>query len=117
LVGALGVVLILVGCKNESAAADKAQAPKCATCVVADEKGFTPSSLELKAGAKGETAELTFTRTSEDTCARDIVFPELSIKEPLPMNKPVKVRVPVDAARTLTFQCGMGMYKSSVVIR
>jgi hypothetical protein len=29
----------------------------------------------------------------------------------------LQVHVPTDQARTLTFQCGMGMYKSSVIIQ
>ena len=105
------------GCnKNSDAAEKRTPPPSCATCVVADERGFTPSRIDLKAGAKGETREVTFTRTSDDTCARDVVFPELGIKQPLPLNQPVVLKLPADTARTLNFQCGMGMYKSSVVV-
>lgn len=82
--------------------------------VTADAKGFTPNAIELK---KGEQATLIFTRTTDETCARDIVFPELDINQPLPLNQPVKLEIPTDEARKLTFQCGMGMYKSSVVIQ
>jgi plastocyanin domain-containing protein len=91
--------------------------PECPTCVVADERGFTPSSVTLAKGAAGSKATLTFTRTSDETCARDVVFPELSIKKPLPLNTPVTLDVPTDEGKTLTFQCGMAMYKSSVVVQ
>jgi len=112
-VGLAGLVALSSGCSRKEAAA---VAPTCATCVVADARGFTPSSLTLAAGSKCETRDVTFTRTSDDTCARDVVFPELSIKQPLPLNQPVVIKVPVDAPRTLTFQCGMDMYRSSVVV-
>jgi plastocyanin domain-containing protein len=81
--------------------------------IVADGDGFKPNSIRLK---KGGSATLVFTRTSDDTCATEVVFPELNVKKELPKGKPVSIPVPTDKEQTLTFQCGMGMYKSSVVI-
>jgi plastocyanin domain-containing protein len=81
--------------------------------ITANEKGFTPSSVTLK---KGEKAELVFTRTTDATCATEVVFPEINLRKDLPLNKAVAVAVPTDTARKLTFQCGMGMFKSAVVI-
>ena len=78
------------------------------------EHGFTPSEIHVK---KGEPTTLVFTRTSNSTCALDVVFPELDVKKDLPMKRPVAVVVPVDTERTLTFTCGMKMYKSSVIIQ
>ena len=81
--------------------------------VIADEHGFKPSSVAFK---KGAPAQLEFLRTSDETCATEVVFPELNVKKDLPKGKPVTIDVPTDKDQKLTFQCGMGMYKSSVVI-
>jgi len=82
--------------------------------VTADERGFTPAAVETQHGAK---LTLRFTRTTDATCADKVVFPEAGIEQALPLKQPVDVIVPTDQARTLAFQCGMGMFKSAVVIR
>lgn len=82
--------------------------------VTADETGFTPSSVAL---AKGQPATIEFTRTTDNTCAREVVFPGLDVKKDLPLNTPVAISVPASEAKTYTFQCGMGMYKGSVVVQ
>ncbi len=103
----------LAGCnkKTDDAKAGPAQSGTVAITVDAD--GFKPSAVTLK---KGAPATLVFTRTVDDTCATEVVFPELSIKKELPKNTPVSITVPTDKEQKLTFQCGMGMYKSSVVV-
>lgn len=82
--------------------------------VTADERGFTPAAVETNHGSK---LTLRFTRTTDATCADKVVFPEAGIEQALPLKQPVDVIVPTDNARTLVFQCGMGMFKSAVVIR
>jgi hypothetical protein len=89
-------------------------AHKGTIAVTVGDEGFMPSRIALK---RGEKSTLRFTRTSDKTCATEVVFPELGIKKSLPLNQPVDIDVPVDRARTLTFQCGMGMFKSQVVVR
>ncbi len=109
------VVTGAVACKKKAPAAES-PAP-CATCVIVTDHGFNPSLVTLRAGLPGAKTTLTFTRETEDTCALDIVFPELHVKKPLPLNQAVSVELPTDEAHTFVFQCGMGMYKSSVVVR
>jgi plastocyanin domain-containing protein len=103
--------LALVGCnKNDGASAAAAGG---AVPVMVDGDGFKPSSVKFK---KGDTAKLVFTRTTDETCAKEVVFPDLNLKKDLPKNTPVTIDIPTDKEQSLTFQCGMGMYKSSVVI-
>jgi plastocyanin domain-containing protein len=84
------------------------------TKVIVDDKGFTPSHVEVQ---KGKPASLVFVRTTEDTCAKEVVFPELKLEKELPLRTAVNIDIPTGDARTLTFQCGMAMYKSAVVIQ
>jgi plastocyanin domain-containing protein len=82
--------------------------------VKASGEGFTPNAINVK---KGEATTLVFTRTTDDTCATKVVFPEIKLEKDLPLNQQVAVELPVDKDRTLAFQCGMGMFKSKVVIQ
>jgi plastocyanin domain-containing protein len=85
--------------------------------VTASEHGFSPDSLAISKGAAGSLATVSFVRTTDQTCATEVVFPELDIKRALPLNQPVAINVPSDSARTLTFQCGMGMYKGALLVK
>jgi hypothetical protein len=74
--------------------------------------GFEPARITLRAGVP---ARLTFVRTTDATCATEIVFPSLQIKRSLPLNEPVVVAF-TPAKGQLTFTCGMKMREGVVVI-
>lgn len=78
------------------------------------EDGFSPSSVTVE---PGDPVQLEFTRTTEETCASTVVFPELGLTRDLSINTPVRVPVVVDRQRTLSFQCGVGDHRSAVVIQ
>ena len=117
---ALGFVLslnalVIPGCHKDNGSPKPVVAASGAVIpVAADERGFTPAAVETQQGSK---LTLRFTRTTDATCADKVVFPEAGIEKDLPLNKPVDVEVPTGKARTLGFQCGMGMFKASVLIR
>jgi plastocyanin domain-containing protein len=98
----------LFSCKQTAAG------PQGSIPITVGEDGFKPSSVTL---AKGAPASLVFTRTTDQTCATEVDFPDLKIKKDLPKGTPVTITIPTDKEQTLTFQCGMGMYKSSVVVK
>jgi hypothetical protein len=104
---------LLCACKAKDTPGAAPVLPAGAVQVIADEGGFKPSSVTFK---KGAPAALVFVRTSDDTCATEVVFPELNVKKDLPKGQPVTIDIPTDKDQKLTFQCGMGMYKSAVVI-
>lgn len=106
----LTALFLLVGCENKTGVT----ATSGSVAVIVDDKGFTPSSVTFKKGA--QNASLVFTRKTDETCATEVVFPELNVKKDLPKNQPVTIAIPTDKEQKLTFQCGMGMYKSAVVV-
>ncbi len=120
---ALGSFLGAASCdkkSNASSGPPSSEAPAAApgeVRVVASEHGFAPASISLPKGGPGSKATITFVRTTDKTCATEVVFPDLNVKKELPLNQPVAIEVPTDSARTLTFQCGMGMYKGSLLVK
>jgi plastocyanin domain-containing protein len=99
-------------CFSRKAASKPARASG-EVAVRVDENGFTPSSVTTE---KGKPFALVFTRTTDKTCVTAVSFPELSLDRPLPKDAPVRVELPTADARTYTFQCAMGMFKSKVVV-
>jgi cobalt-zinc-cadmium efflux system membrane fusion protein len=89
-----------------------AAAPPAATRVKATERGFEPAKVRVKAGVP---VRLTFIRTTEATCATEVVFPSLKIRRPLPLNKPVVVELTPGKTGEIAFACGMDMFKGAVV--
>ena len=82
--------------------------------VTVSDTSFEPSRLTLRAGVP---VRLTFTRTSEKTCATSVVFAALSIRRDLPLNQPVAIEFTPKSAGEIAFACGMNMLRGTVVIR
>jgi plastocyanin domain-containing protein len=116
--------MLVFGCskKTETGAGTTREAPESvspsgARVVVVGEHGFAPTSLVVPKGEAGSTVPITFVRKTDETCAKEVVFPEMGVKKDLPLETPVTVDVPADSPRTLTFQCGMAMYKGALVVK
>ncbi|WP_224243956.1 cupredoxin domain-containing protein [Hyalangium gracile] len=113
-----GAVLAQQGCSKEqkaesapaAAAAAPAQArkpgdgPRVITLSVT-EKGYEPSPITLK---KDEPVKLVVTRTTDHTCATELVMKDYNINTPLPLNQPVEIAFTPNKSGTLTYGCAMG---------
>lgn len=105
-----------MGHHHEDAAGAAATTPDATgkVSITVDARGFHPSSVEI---TKGQKTTLEFRRTSDETCATSVVFPDLKLEKALPLNQTVGIELPADVSSPLTFQCGMGMYHGKVVVR
>jgi len=99
--------------RSQDATATATPDPTGKVLITADARGFHPSSIEI---IKGQRTTLEFRRTTDETCATSVVFPELKVEKVLPLNQTVAVELPADTSSTLTFQCGMGMYRGKIVV-
>ena len=77
------------------------------------DKGFEPTPISVK---KGEPLRLRITRTTDETCAKDLILPDHNIEKELPLNKPVDVEFTPTKAGKLKYGCSMGMMIAGVLI-
>ncbi|HYO55606.1 cupredoxin domain-containing protein [Archangium sp.] len=75
------------------------------------EKGYEPSPISLK---QGEPVKLVLTRTTDNTCATEIILDEYNINTPLPLNQPVEVTFTPNKTGKLVYGCAMGKMLSGV---
>jgi DNA replication initiation complex subunit (GINS family) len=125
---ASALVLSQQGCAKEQKPAEQApaQAPAAAApaaeaskpagaprtvALTVTEKGYEPSPLQLK---KDEPVKLVVTRTTDQTCATEIVMKEYGINTPLPLNTPVEIAFTPNKTGTLTYGCAMNQMISGV---
>jgi len=108
LVGALA--LLAAGCSQQ--AKQSAAAPARFELAVTD-SGFVPATITVPAG---KPVMLVVTRKTDQTCAKEIVFPEQNIRKPLPLNQAVEIALPASPKREIAYKCGMDMLGGKVVV-
>jgi plastocyanin domain-containing protein len=77
------------------------------------DKGFEPTPITVK---KGEPLHLRITRTTDETCAKDLILPDYKIEKELPLNKAVDIEFTPSKAGKLKYGCSMGMMIAGVLI-
>jgi plastocyanin len=82
--------------------------------IVVSEHGYEPATITLRAGTP---ARITFLRTTDKTCAAEVVFPSLNIKRALPVNEPVRIEFTPAKSGDIAFACGMNMLEGVIVVR
>jgi len=76
-------------------------------------EGFVPKTVQV---APGDDVTLVITRKTDSTCAKSVTVPKLKIKEVLPLNKSVILKLGKLEKGKISFGCGMGMMVGGAVI-
>lgn len=75
--------------------------------------GFSPANIRLQ---RGETVTLVVTRTTDETCAKEIVIPDYAVRKALPLGEPVAIELTPSKAGTVRYACGMDMISGVLVV-
>lgn len=74
--------------------------------------GFTPDHIKVR---KDKPVTLLITRTTDETCAKEIVIDEYQVNTKLPLNKQVSVTFTPTKSGELKYGCGMNKMVSGVI--
>jgi len=128
------LVLALAGCSSQQASketpasdagSDAAVAVDTTNAVTTDangtrvrlfvtDAGFVPSRVSVPAG---QPVTLVVTRTTDHTCATELVLKEHNIHQALPMNQAVEIAFTPAKPGELTYACGMDMIKGVIAVQ
>ena len=76
--------------------------------------GFEPAALRLKRGVR---ARVSFLRTTDDTCATEVIFPDYGITRTLPLNQTITITFTPARAGEFAFTCGMNMHRGRLIVQ
>ncbi|HYJ33154.1 MAG TPA: cupredoxin domain-containing protein [Candidatus Binatia bacterium] len=102
------LVVVAGGCQRSSQAA-----PQTVKVSVTD-AGFVPSELKVK---NGVPVVLLVTRTTDETCAKEIVIPDQHIRRALPLNQPVAITFTPEKRGAIKYACGMEMVSGTLRVQ
>ena len=112
---AIAAVLAVVvsGCKKDPAAPPVPTGSARQIELKVTEAGFEPADVKVK---KGEPLSLKVTRTTDKTCATELLIEGTDINIPLPLNQVVAVAYTPTSSGEIRYGCAMGMMVSGVLV-
>lgn len=115
LFAALLLIVIVATTDAQKRSSRHAVRPKTQTARIEITKyGYEPVTFALK---RGVHAKVIFLRTTDETCATEIVFPTYGIRRDLPLNQAVTLSFTPNQAGEFSFTCGMGMNRGKLIVR
>ncbi len=97
--------LLLGGCRERRAAPVR---------ITVTRNGYEPWRVAAKAGVP---LTLVVTRTTDETCATELVLPEYGINAKLPLGTPVTITFTPTRTGELRYSCAMRMFQGVIEVR
>jgi plastocyanin domain-containing protein len=82
--------------------------------IAATRNGFEPWRVQAR---KGVPLTLVVTRTTDETCATEVVLPEYGIERKLPLGEPVTITFTPTRTGELRYSCAMKMFQGVIDVR
>lgn len=101
--------ILIIGCKTSSVKTQQE------INVVVNENGYTPAKIKIPKHI--DFVMLNFKRTTDQTCAREVISKDLGINQKLPLNKVVRIKFDVRNKDSITFGCHMNMMYKGMLIK
>jgi plastocyanin domain-containing protein len=112
----LASVLLALGCDTKGAAPATAGGGQRLEIAVT-ENGFEPDKLSVH---KDEPVTLVFTRKTDVTCAKQVIFDPgdgKKINKELPLNKPIEIAVTFPKSGDVRYACDMNMIAGVITVQ
>ncbi len=77
------------------------------------EGGYKPSVIEV---AQGKSVTLEFVRKDPSSCLEEVVIPDFSIRQFLPLNQSTQVVITPKETGEYEFHCGMSMFFGKIKV-
>jgi plastocyanin domain-containing protein len=95
-------------------ACDRGPKPGEPVRITVTKRGFEPWKVQAKAGVP---LTLVVTRTTDETCATELVLPEYGVNAKLPLNEAVMISFTPARAGELRYACAMNMFQGVIEVR
>ncbi|HSD90833.1 MAG TPA: cupredoxin domain-containing protein, partial [Kofleriaceae bacterium] len=82
--------------------------------ITVTEQGFEPAEVKVP---RDRPVTLVFKRTTDKTCAKDIVISEGNVVKDLPLNQAVEVTLTFTSPGPVPYECGMHMIHGTIVVQ
>lgn len=104
----LAAAMVIAGCK------ERGPAPGEPVRITVTKNGYEPWRVEAR---QGVPLTLVVTRTTDETCATELVLPEYGIDQKLPLHQPVTITFTPTRTGTLRYSCAMKMFQGQIEVR